>query len=83
MRAIAGQDEYALVSLWAKQGAVPRAMILRRLGDWAMAGAFPSGAFLTATGDPADPFDMFMSCRIAQDGLGNGVTLGNFDAIRP
>src|ERR1700722_17200623 len=68
---------------WAKEGCVPEAMILRRLCDWAMVGGFPSGAFITVTGDPVDPFDMFMSCRAAENGFGNGVSLGGSTEHNP
>jgi len=68
----------ALARHWAAAARVPPEMVLRRLCDWAMVGAFRAGAFVTRRGDPVDPFDMFVSCRAADEGLGGGVSLGHY-----
>jgi DNA-binding winged helix-turn-helix (wHTH) protein len=67
----------ALVPPWAAQGGMPPEMVLRRLCDWAMSEAFPPASFVTLSGEPANPFDIFMSGRALGSGLGVGVSLGD------
>jgi DNA-binding winged helix-turn-helix (wHTH) protein len=48
---------------WGTAAGMPKEMVLRRLCEWAVVGAFPRGAFVTSTGDQIDPFDIYMSFR--------------------
>lgn len=55
---------------WAAEAGMPKELVLRRLCEWAMAGAFPEGAFITATGAMVLPFDIYMSFRAATEDTG-------------
>jgi hypothetical protein len=57
----------ALALDWATEAGMPKELVLRRLCEWAVAGAFPEGAFITATGASVKPFDIYMSFRAAAD----------------
>jgi hypothetical protein len=56
---------------WAAAAGMPKELVLRRLCEWAMAGAFPERAFITATGPQVSPFDIYLSFRAVteNDGL--------------
>lgn len=54
---------------WANEAGMPATMVLQRLCEWAVAGGFPEGAFVTATGDTIPPVDLLTSCRLV---IGNG-----------
>ena len=62
----------------ARMGAesgTPPEMVLRRLCDWAVAGGFPDGAFVTSVGERISPLDLLTAVRVV---IGNGqATIGN------
>lgn len=72
----------ALAEVWASVAGTPPEMVLRNLCDWAMVGAFPDDALVTATGDRVDPFDLFMSRKALSAGL-NGVELDGIETHNP
>src|SRR5947208_11602482 len=67
----------ALPAEWAIAAGMPKEMVLRRLCEWAVVGAFPPGAFVTLTGDQVDPFDIYMSFRAAETAHGT-INLGGY-----
>jgi hypothetical protein len=71
----------ALAADWGAEAGVPRELVLRRLCEWAMAGAFPEGAFITATGAQVRPFDIYMSFRAFADD-NNGLLSRGIDVDR-
>jgi hypothetical protein len=60
----------ALAVDWAAAAGMPKELVLRRLCHWAMAGAFPEGAFITVTGAEISPFDIYLSFRAATEETG-------------
>lgn len=77
----------ALAYDWAVEAGMPKELVLRRLCEWAMAGAFPEGAFIKATGTQVAPFDIYMSFRSIEQGVGSlglgGVVLGGWEIFKP
>ena len=51
----------SLSSKWAGVSGVPKEMVLRRICEWSVSGAFPDGAFVTASGVQIPPLDIYMS----------------------
>ena len=70
----------ALAADWGASAGMPKELVLGRLCKWAMAGAFPEGAFITATGAEVKPFDIYMSFRAAAEDnnglLNRGIDVG-------
>jgi hypothetical protein len=60
----------ALAVDWAAAAGMPKELVLRRLCHWAMAGAFPEGAFITAAGAQISAFDIYLSFRAATEDTG-------------
>jgi hypothetical protein len=65
----------ALAGEWAQESGTPPEMVLRRLCEWAVAGGFPDGAFVTSAGERISPLDLLTAVRVV---IGNGqATIGN------
>jgi hypothetical protein len=59
----------ALAAEWAQSSGMPINMVLRRLCEWAVAGAFPEGTFVTSGGEKIAPLDLLIAVRVV---IGNG-----------
>jgi hypothetical protein len=49
----------ALPPEWATEANIPVEMVLRRLSEWAVVGAFPPDAFITRAGTTVSPLEIF------------------------
>jgi DNA-binding response OmpR family regulator len=66
----------SLAGEWARDSSMPQELVLRRLCEWAAAGGFPEGAFVTSTGDNIPPLDLLTALRAI---VGNGhATVGGW-----
>ena len=62
---------------WANAGGLPKEMVLRRLCEWAVMGAFPPGALVDRFGNKIAPLEMLKDFRAAMID-GGSVTLGGW-----
>ncbi|KAA2237081.1 winged helix-turn-helix domain-containing protein [Salinarimonas soli] len=70
----------ACAALWAQRSGMPPKMVLRRVCEWAMVGAFPDKAFVDPGGLTIEPFDIYMAARVLTEGnpLFSTISLGGW-----